>query len=421
MPQPLNIKQAAAEIDKIGLKNWLLKEFTISFKEARKNKLNTFNEHSYDVNWMENIIRLVDAVIENYYEPSSSISFIIFDPMIREIFAAPFVDRIIHHFLYRMQCGWWDRRFIPDSYSCREEKGTLYAIQRAQKMMQKVTNNYTEEAYIIKLDIKGYFMSLPRKKLYERVKWGIDHQFKPYQNISSAHELYKVCLFLWHQILLDDPVSKSRRRGPLRNWDVLPSEKSLYTRDYGFGIVIGNLTSQLTSNVYLDQLDRFIKFDLGYEYYGRYVDDFFIMVKKQDYNKAKKDIKVIEAFLKDELKLTLHPKKRFYGSVYHGMPFLGARVYPHCLYPSNRLQHKFNHVLWKMKYTKDPVNNESLISYFGYFVHLNADRYVEKVFKKYDIGYDLYLESKQKNRRSWDDIIYDIRCDLSGKPRPSSL
>lgn len=418
MPKPLNIKKATAEIERIGFKNWLIKEFTISFREARKNKLNTFNEHSYDVNWSENILHLTEAVLENYYEPSSSISFVIFDPMIREIFAAPFVDRVVHHFLYRMQCGWWDRRFIPDSYSCREEKGTLYAIKRAQKMMQRVTDNYTEEAYIIKLDIRGYFMSLPRRKLFQRVKWGLDRQFKPYKNSDSAHKLYKVCLFLWHQILFDDPVKKSRRRGTLKNWEVLPPEKSLYAREHGFGIVIGNLTSQLVSNIYLDQLDRFIKFELGYQCYGRYVDDFFIMVPKEKYKKAKNDVKQIELYLKNRLHLTLHSKKRYYGSVYHGMPFLGARIYPHCLYPSNRLQQKFGYLIYEMKQNKNIIRNDSIVSYFGYFIHLNADNYVQKIFKKYNIGYDLYLESKQPEHRPWDDIIYDIRCDLYQKPRP---
>lgn len=421
MPEPLNIKKAAAEIDEIGMRNWLLKEMTRAFKEARKNKLNTFNEHGYDVNWSENIVKLVDAILENYYEPSSSISFVIFDPMIREIFAAPFVDRVTHHFLYNMQCGWWDRRFIPDSYSCREKKGTFYAIERAQKMMQKVTENYTKDAYIIKLDIKGYFMSLPRNKLFQRVKWGLKRQFAPYRDLPAAHELYKVCLFLWHQILFDDPVKKSRRRGPLSNWKYLPPEKSLYTRDYLLGIVIGNLTSQLVSNIFLDQLDRFVKFELGYKYYGRYVDDFFIMVPKEEYTRTKKDVKRIEAFLRDELRLTLHPKKRYYGRVSQGMPFLGARVYSHCLYPSNRLQQKFNYVLATMKYNeRSVIENETIISYFGYFKHLDADRFVEKIFKKYGVGYDLYLESKDdKHRRSWDDIIYDMRCDLHKKPRPN--
>lgn len=417
MTNPLDIPTATAEIEELGIHQWLLKEFVISFREARKNKRHTFNEHTYDVNWAENISHLVDTVIERYYVPSSSISFVIFEPMIREIFAAPFADRIIHHFLYRMQYVWWDRRFIPDSYSCRENKGTLYAIQRAQKMMQQATNNFTKEAYIIKLDISGYFMSLPRKKLFERVKWGLFQQFKPYFNNSSAFELYQICLFLWHQIIFDDPVKKSRRRGPLHNWNHLPPEKSLYTRPIGIGIVIGNLTSQLVSNIFLDQLDRFIRYNLGYKYYGRYVDDFFIIVPAKQYAQAKQDVKKIETFLKSELNLTLHPKKRYYSSVYKGMSFLGARIYPHCLYPSNRLQKHFEQTLYNLKHRD--VSDETIISYFGFFVHLDAKNYIKKVFKKYHIGYDLYLETLQSRHRPWEDIIYDMRCDIHHTPRPN--
>ncbi len=415
MTDLLDIKKSAKEIDIIGMRKWLIREFTISFCEARKNKLHTFNEHAYDVNWSENIVHLVDAVLERYYRPSSSISFVIFEPMIREIFAAPFTDRIIHHFLYRMQYVWWDNRFIPDSYSCRENKGTLYAIKRAKRMMQQATNNFTAEAYIIKLDIRGYFMSLPRSKLYARIKWGLEHQFGPYFNQSSAFELYKICLFLWHQIIFDDPVKKSRRRGRIRDWNCLPPEKSLYARAPGIGIVIGNLTSQLVSNIFLDQLDRFIRYDLGYKYYGRYVDDFFIIVPAAKYDQAKSDVAKIESFLHDELGLTLHSKKRYYGSVYNGMSFLGARIYPHCLYPSNRLQKHFERAIHLLKYNR--TSDETIISYFGFFVHLDADNYIKKVFSKHHIGYDLYLETKKPNHRPWEDVIYDMKCDLHNHPR----
>lgn len=407
MTGPINIPQIASDIDRLGLHSWLLIELTSSFREARKHKLKTFNEHSYDERWNENIEHLTNAILENYYQPSSSISFIIFDPMIREIFAAPFVDRVVHHFLYRMQYGWWDRRFITDSYSCREEKGTLYGIQRAQRMMQQVTNNFTEPARIIKLDISGYFMSLPRRKLFKRIKWGLQRQFGPYLDLPSARELYKICLFLWHQVIFDDPVRKSRRRGSISDWDVLPPEKSLYTRDYGYGIVIGNLTSQLVSNIYLDQLDRFIKYELGYKYYGRYVDDFFIMVPESQYKKAKKDVRRIEKFLKDKLELRLHIKKRYYSSVYQGMSFIGARVYPHCLYPSNRLQKKFDQTIYRFK--RERGKEESMISYFGFLVHLDAKEYVKKTFERHKLDYNIYLESLSDNRRSWHELLDDLR------------
>lgn len=427
MAQPkttqVNLEALAKDIRQMGLRNWLIKEFTLSFKEARKHKRHTFNEHSYDTNWTENIIHLVDAVLEHYYKPSASIAFVIFEPMIREIFAAPFADRIIHHFLYRMQYGWWDRRFIQDSYSCREGKGTLYGVQRIQRMMRQATENYTKVAYIIKLDIRGYFMSLPRYLILARVRWGLKRQFNPYFHIPEVVELYKICDFLWKQVLLDDPAVKARRRGKLSDWKYLPPEKSLFSQLVNIGIVIGNLTSQLVSNIYLDQLDRFIKYTLGYKYYGRYVDDFIIIVTEDQYEQAKKDIKKIEEFLKG-LGLILHKKKRYCNSVYKGVSFLGARIYPHCLYPSNRLQQHFLHMLYKMKHGE--VSNDTIISYFGFFANLNAKNFIKKSFTKFNIGYDLYEEIAQRKKgdkehkpRSWDDIIYDMRCDIHGRPRPT--
>ncbi len=408
MVRDINIEELARKIEEEGMREWLKHELVAAFGEARKNKIKTYNEHQYEINWMENVLKLRDAIIERTYKPSSSLSFIIYEPMIREIFAAPFVDRIVHHFLYAMQAGWWDRRFIHDSYSCRDNKGTLYGILRVQKMMRKARELSKEECFVIKLDIKGYFMSLPRKKLYEKIRWGLDRQFDMYMDKRGARDLKKVCNFLWHQILMDDPVQKSRRRGTLEKWKDLPPEKSLYERDPGEGIVIGNLTSQLVSNIYLDALDRFVKYDLGYEYYGRYVDDFVIIVPKSRYKQALEDIRKIEEFLRIELQLTLHPKKRYIQDVRRGVNFLGARIYPRRLYPSNRLQSKFKQAVKIFVESKGDRGRESLGSYMGLLKHLNADRFVMMVFDEYGLDFNLYLESKADERRDFDTIMTEM-------------
>lgn len=407
MKETADLEHIIQKIEAHGMRNWLIEAFATAFSEARKGKLKTYNEHAFNQNWMPNIVHLVDAILGNYYKPSPSISFIVFDPMIREIFAAPFADRIVHHFLYDLQGGWWDHHFIHDSYSCRENKGTLYGILRTQKMIRQATQNFTQDAVIVKLDIKGYFMSLPRKKLYQRIKWGLKRQFEPYIHTSSAaYELYRICCYLWYIVLMDDPASKSRRRGPLSNWKNLPPEKSLYCQLPGLGIVIGNLTSQLVSNIYLDQLDRFVKYTLGYKYYGRYVDDFFIIVPADQYAKLKKDIKKIEKYLRDELQLTLHPKKRYFQSVYKGVNFLGARIYPHCYYPSNRLQSKLNAVLRNL----DQVSSETVASYFGLYKHLNGEKYVHRLFVKYGLDFRLYQEFQSPTRtRSVLEIIRELK------------
>ena len=384
--KPIELEKAVEKVKQVGIRQWLLEELTRAFEDARKGKLKTYDEHHFEQNWIKNIILLRDAVVERRYEPSPSVAFVIFKPMVREIFAAPFRDRVIHHFLYNMQAGWWDRRFLYDSYSCRVGKGTLFGIQRAQKMMWRASENFTKEAYVIKLDIRGYFMSLPRQKLYERIKWGLDRQFADVIDDPVGYKIYKICDYLWRMIIFDDPASKAWKRGPRDNWNpaVLPPEKSLFTQEPGYGVVIGNLTSQLVSNIYLGQLDRFIYFDLGYKYYGRYVDDFYIMVPEEQYAQAKEDVAVIEKYLREELGLIMHKKKRYYQNVKKGMSFLGARVYPHCLYPSDRLQKNFRRAALEMM--QGFKNVESIVSYMGIMTHLDANNYIRTVFE--EMGWD---------------------------------
>ncbi len=382
----IKIEDAVKDIKQIGFENWLLATLMVAFLDARKGKLKTHDEHKFEVNYIENLVKLRDAIISKTYEPGSSVSFVVFEPMVREIFAAPFMDRVVHHFLFTLQGKWWDDRLINDSYSCRVGKGTLFAAKRMQKMMRQATAGGSKKAYIIKLDISGYFMSLPRKKIYGRIRWGLDQQFTKYKNNPAGYQLYRTCDFLWRKVLFDDPVKKAHKRGPLENWapSTLPPKKSLYNQPYGYGIVIGNLTSQLTSNTYLDELDRFVKFKLKYKYYGRYVDDFFIIVDEDHYKKAKQDIAKIEKFLKDELELTLHKKKRHFVNVEKGVEFVGYRIYPNAILPSDRMQKHFKKAVMDVAYGYKDI--ESIISYLGLMKHMNAKKFLTNVFD--DMGWD---------------------------------
>ena len=399
--QPPELTKEVAKARSRGIRQWLMGELVRAYEDARKGKLKTHDEHAFEQNWIVNLRGLCDTILEYKYEPGKSVAFVIFDPMVREIFAAPFRDRVVHHFLYNMQAGWWDRRFIYDSYSCRVGKGTLMGIKRAQRYMQKVTENYSRKAWVVKLDIQGYFMSLPREKLYARVQWGLEQQFAEVLGDRMGYQIYKICEYLWRKILYDDPVSKAWKRGKLTNWapDVLPPEKSLFTQPDGQGIVIGNQTSQLVSNIYLDQLDRYIYYTLGYKCYGRYVDDFYIMVADDGYVKLKRDIPKIRDFLKNELGLKMHPRKICCQEVKRGMEFLGARVYPHCLYPSDRLQKKFK------KAARDVVygykNTDSIVAYLGIMLHMDGKKLEKEVFAEYGWrGGGEELQAQAENRDS---------------------
>ena len=406
--EPSYLELAICEIERVGFHAWLVSALTEAYMIARRGKRATHDMHEFELNWGQNILNLAQTLEERIYEPGSSIAFVISDPKVREIFAAPAKDRSVHHLAYNLGVEQWDKEFVSTSTSCRAGKGTLYAIKMAQKQMLKVTENCTRKAWVVKLDLQGYFMSLPREKLCRKILKDIDKHFEPYRGRSAAEMLYALCKFLWSQVLLDDPVKKARKRGSEKNWDPnnLPPNKSLFEQEPGYGIVIGNLTSQLASNIYLDKLDKFITETLGYEYYGRYVDDFYMMVVAEDYEKLKRDILLIEKFLKNELGLTLHPKKRYMQSVYKGLPYLGARIYPKCLYPSDRTQAKFRQAV--RAYTNGTGSIESVISYLGHMKHLDADGFIKKVFREFGWDFQVYLESKENPRRPMADLVEEM-------------
>lgn len=359
--------------DDYDFAEWLLHQLIKAYFEARDGKRRTRDEYQFEVNWLENIKILRDDILHRRYKPSRGIAFITTRPVIREIFAAPFRDRIVHHFLFNMCADWWDKRFIYDSYSCRENKGTLLGIKRLEHHIRSVSQNYTKPAYIIKLDIQGYFMSLSRKGLYEKIKWGLERQYKadkPRQDLLR---------YIWAQIIFDDPVKGVKKRKPLARWRKLPKNKSLFDQPPGRGIVIGNLSSQLLSNIYLDQLDRYIKYTLGYQHYGRYVDDFYFVVPAEDLERAKRDIEKIRRFLRS-IGLILHPKKVYIQDVRKGVEFLGVIVYPYHTVMGKRFKRNYYRAVLEVGMGYRDI--ESVVSYLGHSKHFNAKRLSARIFAK---------------------------------------
>lgn len=365
-----------------NFEDWLLSELNRAYIEARKGKRATTDEHVFELGAMENLVNLRDSILSHAYKPGRGIAFVVKKPVIREIFAAPFRDRVVHHFLFNMVYNWWDCRLIDDCYSCRIGKGTWYGVRRASKHMRRASENYTHPAYIIKLDVQGYFMNLPRQELYNRVVWGLDRQF-PY-----GGRLYELLRYLWAEIIFDDPTVGVRKKGTLSDWSILPKSKSLFNQPPGRGIVIGNLSSQLLSNIYLDRLDRFIMFDLGYKNYGRYVDDFYFMIPEELYTKAKLDVFKIESFLRD-LGLTLHPQKRYFQNINKGMTFLGTNILPGRILPGKRVVGNFRTATRQVSAGIPGKDLDTIISYLGFMKNLDGKKTTRMVFD--EVGWRYYL------------------------------
>lgn len=266
----------------ISLENLLeaWKEFAAG-KRTRKDVLQ-FERHL-----MTNIFTLHHELAARTYRHSPYKDFHISDPKPRHIHKASVGDRLVHHALYRILYPVLDRRFIFDSYSCRVTKGTHRAIDRFHTFARKASRNHTRTAWVLKCDVRKCFAS-------------IDHDI--------LVSLLRRCIPDDDIVSLLSVIIASFETGP------------------GVGLPLGNLTSQLLVNLYLNELDQFVKHQLKAKYYVRYSDDFAFV----SHDRAWLEMLVprIEAFLSAQLRLTLHPRKVSIGSYAAGIDFLGWVHFP---------------------------------------------------------------------------------------------
>jgi len=348
----------------------ILTDLFQAYFDARKNKRNTINALAFEKHFEINVFTLYDEIMERCYEPSPSICFIVNKPVQREIFAASFRDRVIHHLIYNYVSPLFEKTFINDSYSCRMGKGTHYGICRIDKFIRSCSENYRRDCYILKLDIKGYFMSINRVLLFRKIKTVISEDMN---RIEFDHSLIP---YLIEKTIFNDPTHNCCIKGKRSDWSELPQSKSLFYAKPDCGLPIGNLTSQLFGNVYLNDFDHFVKRDLKIRYYGRYVDDFILIHRSREYLKSV--IPKIRDYLKDELRLKLHPNKIYLQHYSKGVKYLGAVIKPHRIYIANRTKGNFYRAIERQnKVARDhkPTTEEqekflsSMNSYLGILQH----------------------------------------------------
>ncbi|RLC23210.1 MAG: hypothetical protein DRJ29_14415 [Bacteroidetes bacterium] len=248
----------------------------------------------------------------------------------REIFAADFRDRVVHHYIYNHLSPLFEKVFINDCYSCRKGKGTHYGIKRIDHFIRSCSKNYSRDCHILKLDIKGYFMSINRNILYEKVIL--------YNSTKIDFDIQLVTTLI-KQTIFNDPTQNCKVKGLKKDWSGLPKSKSLFYAKHNCGLPIGNLTSQLFGNVYLNEFDHWVKKFLGIKYYGRYVDDFILIHEDKSYLQSL--IEPIATYLDNELNLQLHPNKIYLQHYSKGVKYLGAVIKPHRIYIANRTKGQF--------------------------------------------------------------------------------
>ena len=321
----------------------LLSDLFRAYYDARRHKRKTHSQLEFELDLEHNLITLYEELRDRTYRPSSSICFIISDPKKREVFASSFRDRVVHHLYYNYVAAYCDRHFVYDSYSCRVGKGTLFGIERLEHHIRSVSANYTRRAYVLKLDLQGYFMSIPRAQLRQRVQ----DMLRGWQHEAGVTaEQAELVGWLTDLICTKDPLTDCRLRGSRRDWAGLPPSKSLWHSPEGVGLPIGDLTSQLFSNIYLNVLDRYVTDTLGMRHYGRYVDDFYIVDASREGLRSL--IEPIGRFLQT-MGMMLHPDKIVLQPVslplrqrdVPALEFLGALIYPYYRHCTHRTVAKF--------------------------------------------------------------------------------
>jgi retron-type reverse transcriptase len=303
-----------------------------AWEEFLSGKRAKLDVQEFNLHLMDNIVQLRNEIVKHDYRHGGYRAFRISDPKPRDIHKASVRDRLLHHAIYRILYPFFDRTFIADSYSCRVGKGTHKALNRFRSFAWRVGRNNTRTVWVLKCDIRKFFASIDHGILME---------------------------------ILESRIADSEIIGLLR--EVIESFSSISP---GVGLPLGNLTSQLLVNVYMNEFDQFIKHELRAAYYIRYADDFVIFSSNRAWFET--ILPEISNFLINRLRLILHPKKVSLKTLASGIDFLGWVHFPdHCVLRTATKRRMMKQII-------SHPTAETIASYRGMLSHGNA-RKLEKL------------------------------------------
>jgi len=301
-------------------KIYSIRNLVLAWRKARKHKTKRDYVVEFEKDLRENILLLHEELRDETYQPEPLKTFILRDPKTRKISKSAFRDRIVHHALVRIIEPIFDRTFIDGCCANRIGKGNLYALSLFDRYKRKVSRNNTRAAFCLKADIRHYFFEVNQEILINILK----RKIRDDKTINLINKILK------------------------NYWD---KEK---------GMPLGNLTSQFFANVYLNELDYFAKHKLKTKYYARYVDDFVILHESKEQLESWK--RQIDGFLRENLKIELHPEKSGIRALSRGVDFVGFRNFYH-----HRLLRKRNAKKMLMKirlFKKNELTADKLLESF---------------------------------------------------------
>ena len=330
-----------------------MENLLVAWREFVRGKRKKKDVQEFQHCLMDNILALHRDLVAGVYKHGGYQHFRISDPKPRDIHKASVRDRLLHHALYRKLYPFFDRTFIADSYSCRNRKGTHRAMNRFRQFAYKVSRNHTRTCWVLKCDIRKFFASIDQSVLL-----GIVRGYIPDTCITALIAEVVSSFQSFSNMTLARPAGRAR---------------VIYK-----GLPLGNLTSQLLVNIYMNEFDRFMKHKLKAKYYIRYSDDFVIL--SADKRHLLKIVRYIALFLRERLKLELHPYKVSLATFASGIDFLGWVHFP---------DHRVLRTSTKRRMLKrlDATDNEKVASsYLGLLSHGNTKKLRQRIESKLEIS-----------------------------------
>lgn len=344
-----------------------------AYFDCRRNKRRTVNALLFESDYERNCVELWREINERTYTIGRSIAFIVTKPKPREVFAADFRDRVVHHLVAKRLEPLFERVFIEDTYNCRRGKGTLYGVRRLAQKVYEVSNGYTADCYIGKFDMLGFFMSIHKPTLNRMLQDFINEMYQ-----GGDKDIIK---WLTEAIVTHCPEKNCIRKSPKEMWDMIDDNKSLFKNGDQYGLAIGNLTSQMFANFYLHRFDEYMS---GcYEGYGRYVDDFYVVDRSKE--KILQGMQAMAHMLKKELGITLHPKKIYLQHFSKGVKFIGAAVKPYRTYLGSRTAGNMLSAIDRYNGMADKSDADEFVScmnsYIGFAKHFASYNLLSRAMK----------------------------------------
>lgn len=343
-----------------------------AYRDCLKNKRGTNSYTKFTMSYEGQLVWLWERIKTRTYKPGYSYTFIVDYPVTREIFAASFIDRVVHHYIALRIEPILDTLFVEQgnvSKNCRKGEGNMKMVQEVAQILREVSEDYTTDAYIFKGDVANFFMSIDKSILWEMIDDFVREEYK-------GDDL-DCLLYLLNEVIFHCPQDRCIRKSPINKWQPLPKRKSLFYTERNRGMAIGNLPSQLLANFFASAFDQWLKYN-GVDYYRRFCDDFVIVTKDKDM--LLQLIPQMEKYLDEQLKMSLHPDKRYIQHYTKGVKMVGTVIKPGRIYVANRTIGKFYE---KIRYYNTLADEglqaqyvdkfvQSINSYYGIMKHYNT-------------------------------------------------